>query len=40
MKRLVYPFALIFIFSMVVSCSTDNKVMLFNGDDLENWDIL
>jgi len=39
MKRLLKPFTLIFIVSIVISCSNDNKVVLFNGDDLENWDI-
>jgi len=39
MKHLVKPFTLIFMVTFVISCSTDNKVVLFNGEDLENWDI-
>jgi hypothetical protein len=37
MKRLLKPFTLIFMVSIVISCSNDNKVVLFNGDNLDNW---
>jgi len=39
MKRFLNPFILIVIISTILSCSTDNKVELFNGEDLENWEI-
>jgi len=39
MKHLLNPFILVFMFTILVSCSNDNKVILFNGDDLDNWDI-
>jgi len=39
MKRLLYPIVATIIFSLASSCSSDNKVILFSGADLENWNI-
>ncbi|RLD26294.1 MAG: DUF1080 domain-containing protein [Bacteroidetes bacterium] len=39
MKKIITPTAFFLLSFLVISCGPDNKVMLFNGDDLENWNI-
>ena len=37
MKTLIKPTVIFLISLFVLSCSSDKKIMLFNGEDLENW---
>jgi len=39
MKRCFKTAAIISLSMILFSCKTDNKVMLFNGDNLDNWNI-
>ncbi len=39
MKALIKPAAILLLSLLIYSCSSDKKVMLFNGEDLENWNI-
>jgi len=39
MKTLTKSVTFLFLTLLIASCSSDNKVMLFNGEDLENWNI-
>ena len=40
MKTLMKSAALLFLSLAVLSCSTEKKVELFNGQDLDNWNII
>jgi hypothetical protein len=40
MKTLMKSFALLCLSLTVLSCSTDKKIELFNGRDLDNWNIV
>jgi len=40
MKTLLKSALLLGIAMMVLSCSTENKIELFNGQDLDNWNII
>ena len=39
MKTSTKSATFLFLALLIASCSSDNKVMLFNGEDLENWNI-
>jgi len=39
MKTLTKSVTFLFFTLLIASCSPDNKVTLFNGEDLENWNI-
>lgn len=40
MKTLMKSAALLFLSLAVLSCSTEKKIELFNGQDLDNWNII
>jgi len=40
MKTLLKPFVLLCLSLLVLSCNTDNTIELFNGTDLDNWNIV
>ena len=40
MKTLLKSALLLGLSMLVLSCSTDNKIELFNGQDLDNWNII
>ena len=39
MKTLLKPLAFLFLVIFTLSCSSDNTIKLFNGEDLENWNV-
>jgi hypothetical protein len=39
MKKLLRPSSFFFLILLLGSCSTEKKIELFNGEDLNNWDI-
>ncbi|MCK4749582.1 MAG: DUF1080 domain-containing protein, partial [Bacteroidales bacterium] len=39
MKTISRLITILLLSFLVLSCSSDDKVMLFNGNDLENWNI-
>lgn len=40
MKKLLKPTLFLGLFFLLFSCSTDKKIELFNGQDLDNWNII
>lgn len=40
MKRLTQTFALLCLSLLIFSCSSETKIELFNGEDLDNWNII
>jgi len=40
MKTLLNPFVFLCLSLLVLSCKTDNTIELFNGTDLDNWNII
>ena len=39
MKNLIKSVALLLLSIFILSCGSDNKVMVFNGEDLDNWNV-
>jgi hypothetical protein len=40
MKTLLKPIVILSMIFVALSCNTDNKIELFNGSDLDNWNII
>lgn len=39
MKRFIHPVVILFSAMIALSCNSDNTINLFNGENLDNWDI-
>jgi len=39
MKNLIKSVALLLLSIFILSCGSDNKIMVFNGEDLDNWNV-